>query len=119
MKRTSHMLSKIAVLALPLSFALILSAQTNPDQIALLRWYAADQAATIPVVSPQLLAFDGSSMWITTNNASVVRVRASDGSVLGTFTGFSVPYGVAYDGAHVWVVDWNINGVKKLNGSDG
>ena len=73
----------------------------NPNQIALLRWYSANQTATFPFPgSPYGLVFDGSSIWISNiSSASVTKVRASDGTVLGTFPVGSNPQGLAFDGA--------------------
>src|SRR5580704_18372801 len=35
--------------------------------------------------------------------ATVSKLRASDGTVLGTFTVGGSPYGVAFDGQNIWV----------------
>ena len=78
---------------------------------------------------PQSLAFDGSKIW-TANNPM--------GSCAGTFsvsyvpigttipwtatnliTGFSHPYGILYDGTHIWVTDRGDNRIKKVNKADG
>ena len=73
---------------------------------------------TFPVgSSPIGLAFDGANIWTTDffGNA-VVKVRASDGVILGTY-GLFGPLFVAYDGASVWVTN-EVGDVTKLRGSD-
>ena len=49
----------------------------------------------------------------------VARLRASDGSPQGTFAVGSQCYGVAFDGANVWVTSYNNSNVTKLRASDG
>lgn len=45
------------------------------------------------------IAFDGSNMWVVSNGTnSVIKVRESDGAVLGTFDVGIRPVGVAFDG---------------------
>jgi DNA-binding beta-propeller fold protein YncE len=44
-------------------------------------------------------------------------VRASDGTILGTFATGSGSYGVAFDGANIWVAAGS--GVTKVRASDG
>src|SRR5690242_13521677 len=59
----------------------------NPNQIAILRWYPANQAATFAVgAGPGQIAFDGSNMWVTNSSANTVtKLQASDGKSLGNF----------------------------------
>jgi|SRR5712691_1780349 len=46
-------------------------ASLNPLQIALLRWYPANQTATFPAGQwPNAIAFDGVNLWITNNVAA-------------------------------------------------
>jgi DNA-binding beta-propeller fold protein YncE len=64
---------------------------------------------------PQGVAFDGANIWVTNgNSATVSKLRASDGTLLGTFTVGSTPQGVAFDGANIWVANGNSNTVSKL-----
>jgi DNA-binding beta-propeller fold protein YncE len=43
-------------------------------------------------------------MWIANQGTGTVsKLRASDGTVLGTFTVGGSPYGVAFDGENIWV----------------
>ena len=58
----------------------------NPDVLAL---------TTLGSSSPLLAEFDGQDVWVANGQGgSVTRVRASDGSVLGTWTGGSLTYGI-------------------------
>jgi hypothetical protein len=98
-----------------------LPAPPNPGQVAILRWYAANQTADFAVGSvPFGLAFDGASMWVTNRTSNnVMKLRASDGANLGTFPVGLGPLGVAFDGANVWVTNYDGNSVTKLRASDG
>ena len=49
----------------------------------------------------------------------MTKLKASDGTALGTFTVGSNPIAVAYDGANVWVANINSKNVTKLRGSSG
>src|ERR1700728_86679 len=88
-------------------------AGTNYQQIAELKWYAANQTGNNFIVgtSPRGLAFDGANIWVA--NAledTVTKVRAADGANLGTFSAGGVPTALAFDGSNIWVADEN-NGV--------
>jgi len=93
----------------------------NRQQIALLKWYAANQTASFPVgTNPYGVAFDGANVWVTNQgSSSVSKLRASDGTVLGTFAVGTLPAGVAFDGANIWVANYGSNTVSKLRASDG
>src|ERR1700736_3546180 len=77
----------------------------NPQQIAILHWYAANQTTAFPVGSnPIGVAFDGANIWVANfSDNTVTKLRASDGSNLGTFAVGNFPVGVAFDGANIWV----------------
>src|SRR2546422_11304122 len=47
------------------------------------------------------------------------KLRASDGTVLGTFAVGTDPIGVAFDGANIWVANEGSTNVTKLRASDG
>jgi len=110
-------------------------AGANTRAIALLRWYDANRVTTFPVGDGSVrflgntgpfsnLAFDGDNIWLvdTTTNLLVKR-RASDGAVLGSFTlpaggnlgGVAAAQGVAFDGANVWVGCPSAGGVCKVS----
>ena len=67
---------------------------------------------------PGGLAFDGVNMWLADNTGKVVKVRASDNVVVGTFllSNFN-PVDILFDGRAIWVD--GIQGVEKLRISDG
>jgi len=50
------------------------------------------------------VAFDGIHIWVAATN-TVTKLRASDGANVGTFPVGSGPYGVAFDGANIWVTN--------------
>src|SRR5258708_37353821 len=60
---------------------------SNPNQIAILRWYRANQTARFAVGNgPGQVAFDGSNIWVTNSSSNTVtKLQASDGTVLGNF----------------------------------
>jgi len=66
-----------------------LRATNSPNflAIALLRWYDANQTAFYKVgMNPSGLAFDGANMWVVNYSSNnVMKLAASDGTVLGTF----------------------------------
>ena len=66
------------------------------------------------------VAFDGANIWVSNlagNN--VTKLRASDGTVAGTFSVGTSPTGLAFDGANIWVANVEGNTVTKLRASDG
>jgi len=67
---------------------------------------------------PGGLAFDGVNMWLADNTGKVVKVRASDDVVVGTFplSNFN-PADILFDGRAIWVD--GVQGVEKLRLSDG
>ena len=89
----------------------------NPIQVALLRWYEANQTGNQFSVgaSPIGIAFDGASIWVANYGSNnVTKLRASDGADLGTFAVGSYPYGIAFDGASIWVGNYGSAFVSKL-----
>jgi hypothetical protein len=79
----------------------------------------------VSITSPQGLAFDGANIWVSNGssnaNGIVTKLRASDGTVQGTFTSIAGAYGVAFDGSNIWVTNDDPNNplVNKLRASDG
>ena len=47
-------------------------------------------------------------------NITVTKLLARDGSVLGTFAVGSQPFGIAFDGIDVWVVNYASSTASKL-----
>ncbi len=59
-------------------------------------------------------------MWVANYGSNkVTKLRASDGTVLGTFAVGANPWGVAFDGVNIWVTNYGSNNVTKLRASDG
>jgi DNA-binding beta-propeller fold protein YncE len=73
---------------------------------------------TFAAGQPLGIAFDGANMWIANQGTGTVsKLRASDGTVLGTFTVGLEPYGVVFDGEDVWVS--GAIAIFELRASDG
>jgi hypothetical protein len=69
---------------------------------------------------PLSIAFDGLDIWTANNVAggSVSKIDPVAKTVLFTIsTGFSIPAGIVYDGAHIWVTDSGANTLLKLDSS--
>jgi len=75
----------------------------NPEKVALLKWFPAYETTSFAVgKSPTGVAFDGANIWVTNQyGSSVTKVRANDGTNLGTFTTGSGPTGIAFDEANM------------------
>jgi len=89
----------------------------NPQQIALLRWYEANQTGITYTVgtSPYGIAFDGANLWIANQGSNTVtKLRASDGTTVGTYSVGTAPWGVAFDGVNVWVTNRDSGNMTKL-----
>ena len=98
------------------------SPQINSQQIAMLRWYGANTTNSVfPVGNKPIgLAFDGASMWVANlNSDNLMKLRASDGEILGTYGVGSQPAEIAFDGANVWVTNYSGGSVSKLQARDG
>jgi DNA-binding beta-propeller fold protein YncE len=65
-------------------------------------------------MSPSGVAFDGTSVWVANYaSATVSKLRATDGALLGTFPVGASPGFVAVDGANVWVTNGGSGTVSK------
>ena len=96
--------------------------KVNPQQVAILHWYGANQAPTSFTAGayPVGVAFDGSSIWVANAESNnVMKFRASDGTLLGTFPVGTTPQNLVYDGANMWVSNYGGTTVTKLQGSTG
>ena len=70
--------------------------------------------------NPTEVVFDGESLWVANNGSSTVtKLKASDGSLVGTFTVGSAPFGIAFDGANIWAGNVGGRSVTILRASDG
>jgi len=99
----------------------IVNSTKNPQQLATLHWYAANQTTTFQVGNiPSGVTFDGANMWVVNGTDNTVeKLRANDGAAQGTFAVGQSPQSVAFDGANVWVANFNDNTVTKLRAADG
>ena len=98
--------------------------RSNPLRVALLRWYPANLYTRFHVgktrnSNPYGLAFDGENIWSANSEGTVTKLRASDGTNLGTFPAGNGPTGIAYDGADMWVTNYYDGTVSKIRASDG
>lgn len=77
---------------------------------------------SIDLASPENLVFDGKNVWVSNssvNRGMLTKVRADDGSILGTYAVGSGPYGMVFDGASIWVANYKSNDLSKVNVSSG
>src|SRR5208282_389266 len=128
-EKENYMKRKLAIVALLLCSTIGLLAQDgvvisskNAQQVALLRWYQANQAQTVFQAGgyPIAAAFDGQSIWVANANSNnIMRFRSSDGALLGTYAAGSVPSGVAFDGSNIWVTSQGGILVYKFQASTG
>lgn len=110
-----------AVAGLVVVSSLPLLAQINPDQVAILKWYAANKTTAFASQSgPWGMAFDGANMWVANSvSNSVSKFRVSDGVNLGNFYIGHPAQLLAYDGVSIWAGDGGTGKVTKIRTSDG
>jgi hypothetical protein len=93
--------------------------QQNLKLLGSLRWDLLGQRVAVGLF-PIGVAFDGANIWTANANTSdLTKIRASDGSVLGTFPVGIGPLGIAFDGANIWVTNRVDNTVSKMRAGDG
>ncbi len=69
---------------------------------------------------PYAVLSQGAYIWVTNHSGGTVsKLRAGDGTIVGTFPVGRDPSSLAYDGANIWVANINDNTVTKLQASDG
>jgi len=87
------------------------------------RWYEAttQRSSTFTVgFQPYGVAFDGTNIWVTNSGSvSITKLRANDGTVLGTYAVGFIPRGVVFDGSNIWVANSGSDSITKLRASDG
>src|ERR1700674_4802667 len=90
----------------------------NPERLAILRWYQANQSGLQFATgsSPSGVAFDGANLWVANHSrGTVTELRATDGFTIGSFPLTArAPWGVAFDGANIWLTTQGNNTVTKL-----
>src|SRR3989338_6431574 len=86
------------------------------------RWYEAtthSSSAFTVGFYPYGATFDGDNIWVANSGSNnITKLRASDGTILGTYAVGFYPDGVAFDGANIWVANSGSNNVTKLRASD-
>jgi len=61
------------------------------------------------------ICFDGANIWVTNNTKNdVIKLSASDGSIMGTYEVAFNPMGICFDAAHIWVANSRYNNVSRL-----
>jgi len=96
----------------------------NPQQVATLHWYPANQTTNFAVGQlATRVTFDGANIWVARglNGGGLVKLRASDGATLGTFEFLNLadPDNLLFDGANIWVGERGTGTLVKLRASDG
>ena len=96
----------------------------TPQQIGMLRWY--DVNSTLPSVTVGFgcnqFAFDGEHMWVTVwGTGKVVKIRASDMAVIGSYDVGSNANPIIFDGDEIWVAssDTLPGQITRIRASDG
>jgi hypothetical protein len=67
------------------------------------------------------IAFDGTNLWTAnqgpSGSVSIISPQSPYTVVNTVTTGFNSPYGILYDGAHIWVTDVSAGTLLKLDGA--
>jgi hypothetical protein len=106
----------------------VTSQQLSPDALpnsnslkllGSLRWDLLKGQATFPVGgNPGPIIFDGAYLWVAYPN-TVLKIRPSDGAVIGSFTAGADPKGMAFDGTYVWLTNIAGSSLRRIKASDG
>ncbi|MFL6228906.1 MAG: YncE family protein, partial [Pyrinomonadaceae bacterium] len=94
----------------------------DPALVATLRWdkLPLDYGDFTVGSKPLGVAFDGANIWVANQDSNnVMKLRASDGALLGTFPVGVNPTAVAFDGSNIWVTNELDGTVTELRASDG
>jgi hypothetical protein len=92
--------------------------QTNPGSLYVI--HPAFGSGSVNVLSSSLggfpsdIATDGRYIWTADQLGSVSQVNPDTGST-STFTSFSSPRGILFDGQNIWVTDHGDNTIKKVD----
>lgn len=68
--------------------------------------------------APLAINFDGVNLWTANSSGSITRVNAANG-IDSTFTGFSTPTDILWDGANLWITDDGDSKLKRIDPSNG
>jgi hypothetical protein len=78
---------------------------------------------TFPLSGASGLTFDGTYLWVAcwgkVNSPGTVAKMKTDGTIVGSYPVGVEPWGVAYDGASIWVANMAAGTVTKLRASNG
>ena len=98
-------------------------APPNPKQVAILRWYEANNSEVELRLDdrPDAIAFDGENMWVTnkgdedvSDDDAVTKITALTRKVLANFSVGTAPSAVAFDGENIWVANFGSNDLTKF-----
>ena len=68
---------------------------------------------------PEGICFDDQNIWVTNYfDDEVTKLRASDGSLVGTYSMHMWSWGICFDGQNIWVTNFDDDEVTKLRASD-
>ena len=89
----------------------------NPNQIAIQRWYQANQSPAQFTVGGGTdgIVFDGVNLWVGSFESGMLTELSLNGNILATVKLAGNPIGLAYDGANIWVANYYGDSVQKIN----
>lgn len=68
---------------------------------------------------PNVLAFDGTYLWVVNSNNTVTKFSPSTGVTVGTYPTGSDPIGITFDGTNIWTANSGSKNLTKLLASTG
>jgi hypothetical protein len=84
------------------------SLKRGSKRVATEQWFTPQTAANLTLTTvgtnPAQVKFDGADLWVASNSGQVTRVRASDGSVLGTWSGATTAVGLVCALGKVFII---------------
>ena len=93
-------------------------ARINPQRLAVLRWYEANETLAPLTVdtNPNHLAFDGVNMWLAHQFKGVWKLDTETGATLCTIPPFgSNLSGIAFDGTRLWITSMDTQEVYAVD----
>jgi hypothetical protein len=70
-------------------------------------------------VSPNVLTFDGTYLWVVNSNDTVTKFLPSTGVTVGTYPTGSNPISIIFDGTNIWIANSGSKNLTKLLASTG
>ncbi len=89
------------------------------SQAGSLRWDLLTKKITWGGSAGVAVVFDGTNVWALLANGSLIKAKASDGSLQGLYSIGGQAAGAAFDGSNIWITDPAANVVRKIRASDG